>query len=107
MPQHISGDKILLSTSEACEITGFSVTYIARLLRDKRVDGVRVGSVWLIYEDSLRAFIAQPRKRGPKGPHKKSLQNHKATLPNAECPERTMSDGKENKATKQSFTPGT
>lgn len=71
MPQRISGDKVLLSTAEACEMTSFSSAYIARLLRDKRIEGVMVGSVWLIYEDSLQSFIAQPRKRGPKGPHKK------------------------------------
>ena len=74
MLQRISSDRALLSTSEACRITGFSSAYIQRLLRQKRLEGVKVGSIWLVYEDSLTTFIAQPRKRGPKGPHKKTVQ---------------------------------
>ena len=35
-----------------------------------------MGPVWLIYEDSLTDFLKQPRKRGPKGPHKKAKENH-------------------------------
>ncbi|MGI9059533.1 MAG: helix-turn-helix domain-containing protein [Ktedonobacteraceae bacterium] len=71
MLQRISSDRALLPTSEACKITGFSSAYIQRLLRQKRIEGVKLGSIWLVYEDSLTSFVAQPRKRGPKGPHKK------------------------------------
>jgi len=74
MLQRISSDRALVSTSEACKITGFSSAYIQRLLRQKRIEGVKLGSIWLVYEDSLTAFVAQPRKRGPKGPHKKPEQ---------------------------------
>jgi len=70
MTQRISDNRTLLPTSEACKITGFSSAYIQRLLREKRIEGRKIGAVWLIYEDSLHAFTAQPRKRGPKGPHK-------------------------------------
>lgn len=63
-------NRVMLSTTEAAKLTGFSSTYIQRLLRQKRIQGMRVGPVWLVYEDSLKAFIAQPRKRGPKGPRK-------------------------------------
>lgn len=70
MTQRISDNRILLPTSEACKITGFSSAYIQRLLREKRIEGQKIGAVWLVYEDSLQAFAAQPRKRGPKGPHK-------------------------------------
>lgn len=74
MSQLLSSDRVLLPTSEACKITGFSSAYIQRLLRDKRLEGVKLGPIWLVYQDSLTAFVAQPRKRGPKGPHKKSTQ---------------------------------
>jgi len=76
MAQRISSDRALLPTAEACKITGFSSAYIQRLLREKRIEGIKLGPMWLVYEDSLMKFVTQPRKRGPKGPHKKSKQNH-------------------------------
>ena len=72
MPQRVEGDRVLLSTAEACEIAEVSLTYIQRLLRDQRVEGVKMGRDWFVYEDSLKAFIAQPRKRGR--PHKDAAQ---------------------------------
>jgi|GEM_PF-839081 len=72
MSQKISNERILLPTSEACKISGFGRQYIERLLRQGRLEGVKPGRDWLVYEDSLLAFLAQPRKRGPKGPYKKS-----------------------------------
>jgi excisionase family DNA binding protein len=91
MSQRISSDRVLLPTSEACKITGFSTAYIQRLLREKRLEGIKVGPLWLVYEDSLTAFLAQPRKRGPKGPHKKSPENHLDALADAE---EAMTNGK-------------
>jgi len=76
MSERIDGSRTLLPTAEASQITGFNPTYIQRLLRQNRLEGIKVGGVWLVYEDSLKAFVAQPRKRGPKGPHKKSKQDH-------------------------------
>jgi excisionase family DNA binding protein len=71
MPQSVDNNRIFLSTSEACEKTGFSLTYIQRLLREERLEGFKAGSSWFVYEDSLSAFTKAERKRGPKGPHKK------------------------------------
>ena len=34
-----------------------------------RLAGIKPGHDWLVYEDSLTAYLALPRKRGPKGPH--------------------------------------
>lgn len=70
MSQRIRGDRTLLPTAEACRVSGFSRQYIQRLLRSGRVEGVKLGHDWLIYEDSLTAFLAEPRKPGPKGPRK-------------------------------------
>jgi excisionase family DNA binding protein len=72
MPQRIEGNRALIPTAEVCEKTGFSLTYIQRLLREERIEGIKVGSVWLVYEDSLKAFIDQPRKRGR--PHKETIE---------------------------------
>jgi len=71
MPQLIESDRVLLSTDEAGELVSVSSTYIQRLLRNGRLEGIKFGTVWRVYEDSLKAFFAQPRKRGPKGPHHK------------------------------------
>jgi excisionase family DNA binding protein len=71
MPQQV-GDRVLLSTAEACEAAEVSLTYIQRLLRDERVEGIKMGRDWFVYEDSLKTFMTQPRKRGR--PHKEDVQ---------------------------------
>ena len=66
--QGIRGDRALIPTAVACQRSGFSRGYIQRLVKGGRVEGVKLGHDWLIYEDSLAAFLAQPRERGrPKG----------------------------------------
>ncbi len=63
-------DRTFLSTQEAHEATGLSIRYLQQLLKNKRIDGFKVGSIWFVYKDSLSTFTSQERKRGPKGPHK-------------------------------------
>jgi excisionase family DNA binding protein len=72
MMQNVSSERKLLSTAEASRISGLGRQYIERLLRMGRLAGIKPGHDWLVYEDSLQAFLAQPRKRGPKGPRKTS-----------------------------------
>jgi hypothetical protein len=48
--------------------------YLARLLREKTLDGFQLARDWFIYTDSLEQFLATPRKSGPKGPMKKTSQ---------------------------------
>ncbi len=74
MPQRISSDRVLLSTAEASAVAGVGREYIQRLLRSGRLEGIKLGHDWLVYEDSLKAFIAQPRKPGPKTTRTKSEQ---------------------------------
>jgi excisionase family DNA binding protein len=57
--------------------SGFSREHIQRLLRNKKVEGVKPGHDWLVYEDSLKTFLAQPRKTGPKP---KQLQSQQSSL---------------------------
>jgi hypothetical protein len=75
MPQQIRGDRVLLSTSEAQVRSGLSRVHIQRLLRNGQVEGMKLGHDWLVFEDSLLHFLAQPRKTGPKGPRKKSASD--------------------------------
>src|SRR5690242_742322 len=96
MPQLTSSDRVLLPTTEASKLTGFSSTYIQRLLRNHRLEGVKTGPIWLVYEDSLKAFMNQPRKRGPKGPHTKPPRTQRNThqeVEHAGHVERTSEDG--------------
>jgi len=76
MSQRISSERVLMPTAEACKVAGFSRQHIHRLLRGGLIEGIKLGHDWLVYEDSLTAYLAQPRKRGPKGPHTPSPQGH-------------------------------
>jgi tetratricopeptide (TPR) repeat protein len=44
--------------------------YLGLLLRKGTLEGFRRGRDWFVYADSLEAFLASPRKSGPKGPRK-------------------------------------
>ena len=58
----------LLSVSEAAAKTGLSGSRIRKALGEGQIRGVRLETFWLIEEQSLDAFMAQPRKPGrPKG----------------------------------------
>lgn len=81
MPQRVNSDRVLLSTAEAMRLSGLSREHIQRLLRQKRIEGIKLGHDWLVFEDSLKAFTAQPRKTGPKGPRKKPIQQSTAAQP--------------------------
>jgi excisionase family DNA binding protein len=79
MPQRIEGNRVLLSTAEACNVAGVTTAYIQRLLRNERIEGVKLGRDWLVYEDSLKAFLEQPRKRGR--PHKEAESAEQDPIP--------------------------
>ena len=79
MPQRIHGDRVLLSTSEAVQASGLSREHIQRLARQKRIEGIKPAHDWFVFEDSLKAFLAQPRKTGPK-PKDSSTQSSIGTL---------------------------
>ncbi len=74
MVQRISGNRVLINTREASTISGMSREYIQRLARRGRIEGLKTGHDWLVYEDSLKNFLAVPRKTGPKGPRTQSKQ---------------------------------
>lgn len=74
MVQRISGNRVLINTHEASTISGMSREYIQRLARKGRIEGLKTGHDWLVYEDSLKTFLAVPRKTGPKGPRTQTKQ---------------------------------
>lgn len=63
--------RAVLTAIEASDRSGLSHNYIWQLLHSGRIEGVKIGRDWLVYEDSLSTFLAQPRSRGRKGPRKK------------------------------------
>jgi excisionase family DNA binding protein len=67
----------VLTTGEASRQSGLSRDYILRLLSTGRIEGVQLmGREWMVYEDSLMAFLAEPRSPGRKGPRKKRIIQH-------------------------------
>jgi hypothetical protein len=55
-----------LTIREAVQLTGFTRSYFARLLKAGHLEGFRLDREWFLYADSLVAFLAKERKRGPK-----------------------------------------
>lgn len=56
----------LISVSEACEISGFTPSYIRRLLRNSTIEGVKLGRDWYLTEDAIRDYLEKERRPGPK-----------------------------------------
>jgi len=66
MPQRVKSDREFLTTNEACEKTGLSprissdfYTTDAEMVSKQALSGLSM-------KNSLCAFVAKPRKRGPK-----------------------------------------
>ncbi len=66
MLRDLHSDRVLLSTTEAQRIANLSQEHIQWLLRHGHLEGFKIGHSWLVFQDSLTAFLAQPRKPGPK-----------------------------------------
>ena len=58
--------KRLISVSEACEISGFTPSYIRRLLRNNIIRGVKLGRDWYLTEEVIRDYLKTERRPGPK-----------------------------------------
>lgn len=57
-----------VTTDEAARRAGLNQRYITQLAKAGKLSGRKIGASWIIYEESLQAFIASQRKPGPKGP---------------------------------------
>jgi excisionase family DNA binding protein len=76
MLKNIDTNRDHLTTPEAAEHSGLTRTYLALLLRRGTLEGFRHGRDWFVYTDSLEAFLAAPRKSGPRGPRKPPSETH-------------------------------
>ena len=66
MGHQIDANRTVLTSAEASNVSGLTRTHINYLIHQGRLDAIRVGNNWLVYEDSLRRYVAEPRKPGPK-----------------------------------------
>ena len=62
-----------ISVKAAAECSGYSIQYLRRLLRDGRLDGTKIGQVWLIkmasFDHHLRnGHTQRDRRYGPRKP---------------------------------------
>lgn len=74
MLKDIDTNREYITTPEAAKRSGLSKVYLAHLLKRGTLEGFQMARDWFIYTDSLDAFLAKPRKSGPKGPRKKPTQ---------------------------------
>lgn len=54
----------LISVTRAAELSGLTPGYIRRLLRDKRIEGKRLGRDWFTTEEALREYLKEERRPG-------------------------------------------
>jgi hypothetical protein len=66
MVKHIDITREYLPTPQAAKRANLSRLHIARLLRDKKLEGFQLSREWFVYVDSLERYLASPRKTGPK-----------------------------------------
>jgi excisionase family DNA binding protein len=56
----------LISVTEASRISGLTTSFIRRLLREGKIDGVKIGRNWLTSKEAIREYLKQERRPGPK-----------------------------------------
>ncbi len=78
----IDANRAVLTVAEASQLSGFNRAHVNYLITTEQVDAIKVGSIWLVYEDSLRTYIASPRKPGPK-PRQPADDTAEASVPEA------------------------
>ena len=75
IPTILSTEQVIvnhITVQAATEISGYNAQYLKRLLRAGKLNGVKVGQVWLVNLDSLqeyfgRALSSNDLRYGPKG----------------------------------------
>ena len=48
-----------LTVQAAAEATGYNMQYLRRLLRSGRLEGIKIGQIWLIEMQSLEGYLQQ------------------------------------------------
>ena len=53
---------VILNAKTAAELSSYSLQYLRRLLRVGKIDGLKIGQIWLIEKDSLENYLNQAFK---------------------------------------------
>ena len=46
-----------ISVQAATDVTGYNIQYLRRLLRSSKLEGIKIGQLWLIEMQSLELFL--------------------------------------------------
>ncbi len=46
-----------ISVQAASEVTGYNIQYLRRILLSGKLDGIKIGQIWLIEMQSLESFL--------------------------------------------------
>ena len=74
LPHDWAGEIVLekhISVKAAAEFSGYSIQYLRRLLRSGRLEGIKIGQVWLIKLASLETYarngqLVGDQRHGPR-----------------------------------------
>ena len=60
-----------VTVQAAAEVTGYNIQYLRRLLRSGKLEGIKIGQLWLIEMQSLEMYLQQlesssDRRCGPR-----------------------------------------
>ena len=61
-----------ITTKQAAKKLGFNVRSIPYMVKKKTLDGVRIGHVWLVSENSVRNYLRKTRGFSKNDPRRKS-----------------------------------
>jgi hypothetical protein len=75
-PHDWAGEIVLekhISVKAAAEFSSYSIQYLRRLLRTDRLEGIKIGQIWLIKLASLETYLRNgqmvgDRRHGPRRP---------------------------------------
>ena len=63
-----------ITTSQACELSGYHPDYVRKLLQTGKINGQKWGFAWMVDRTSLLAYLAQAGTKGERrGPKRKSI----------------------------------
>jgi predicted HTH domain antitoxin len=65
----------LISLTEAAEISGLAQGYLRRLVRTRKMWGVKIARNWVTSEAAVKAYLATERQPGPKPKTSKKEDN--------------------------------
>jgi excisionase family DNA binding protein len=61
-----------MTTQEAAEKLGFHVKSIPSMMKDKELDGIRFGKVWLVSRKSVQEYLEKTKGMSKNDPRRKN-----------------------------------